>query len=189
MRKVSMVILAGGASSRMGREKADLLLDGKTFLETQIAKGRRLGIADILVSGYRGETCSARVVMDRIPKKGPLGGMEACFREAREEWCLVLGVDVPLVPEEELERLIACALESGERAVILEHGGKEEPLIGVYKRELAEEMVREIMEGKGSVFGFLRRIGYGRYRSGGREEWFWNVNEPGSYERVKGMGK
>jgi molybdopterin-guanine dinucleotide biosynthesis protein A len=51
----SMIVLAGGASSRMGRDKSDLLLGNRTFLETQIRKGIQLGIKDILVSGYRGE--------------------------------------------------------------------------------------------------------------------------------------
>ena len=39
MQKISMIILAGGASRRMGRDKSDLMIDGKTFLEMQIEKG------------------------------------------------------------------------------------------------------------------------------------------------------
>ena len=38
-KEISMIILAGGASSRMGRDKSDLTIDGKTFLEMQIEKG------------------------------------------------------------------------------------------------------------------------------------------------------
>ena len=54
-KEISMIILAGGASSRMGRDKSDLTIDGKTFLEMQIEKGEKLGISDILLSGYHGE--------------------------------------------------------------------------------------------------------------------------------------
>ena len=42
--KIALVILAGGKSSRMGREKSDLILNGNTFLEIQIEKGKQLGI-------------------------------------------------------------------------------------------------------------------------------------------------
>ena len=49
-KEISMIILAGGASSRMGRDKSDLTIDGKTFLEMQIEKGEKLGISDILLS-------------------------------------------------------------------------------------------------------------------------------------------
>ena len=41
-KEISMIILAGGASSRMGRDKSDLTIDGKTFLEMQIEKGESL---------------------------------------------------------------------------------------------------------------------------------------------------
>lgn len=44
-------------------------------------------------------------------RKGPLGGLEACFRKAKNPYCLVLGVDVPLVPEE-LAALIRQSLHS-----------------------------------------------------------------------------
>lgn len=53
-KEISMIILAGGASSRMGRDKSDLTIDGKTFLEMQIEKGEKLGISDILLSGIMG---------------------------------------------------------------------------------------------------------------------------------------
>ena len=49
--KLAMIVLAGGASSRMGKEKSDLKLDGKSFLEIQIQKGRELGVDRIYVSG------------------------------------------------------------------------------------------------------------------------------------------
>ena len=50
-RDISMIVLAGGRSSRMGRDKSDLIYRNQTFLNIQLQKGRRLGIQDILVSG------------------------------------------------------------------------------------------------------------------------------------------
>ena len=136
-KEISMIILAGGASSRMGRDKSDLTIDGKTFLEMQIEKGEKLGISDILLSGYHGENkYKYPIIPDRFPGKGPLGGLEACFRKAKNPYCLVLGVDVPLVPAEELTALIRQSLHSDAKAVILSHGGHEEPLMGVYCTDL-----------------------------------------------------
>ena len=80
--KIALVILAGGKSSRMGREKSDLILNGNTFLEIQIEKGKQLGIKKIYISGYKGVRCTEEIVMDRIKNRGPLGGLEACFRKA-----------------------------------------------------------------------------------------------------------
>ena len=56
--KLALIVLAGGARSRMGKEKSDLKLDGKSFLEIQIQKGRELGVDRIYVSGYRGAHCT-----------------------------------------------------------------------------------------------------------------------------------
>lgn len=179
-----MVVLAGGASSRMGKDKSDLMIHGKTFLELQIEKGRSLGIEDILVSGYRGKTCSAPIVEDRILGKGPLGGLEACFRAAKNGQCLVLGVDVPMIPEEVLKELIGKALSSSAPAVILQHGEKEEPLMGVYRTELADAMAEEITLRKGSVFAFLRRVGYETYASEAPDICFANVNDPAAYDAL-----
>ena len=68
-KEISMIILAGGASSRMGRDKSDLTIDGKTFLEMQIEKGEKLGISDILLSGYHGENkYKYPIIPDRFPK-------------------------------------------------------------------------------------------------------------------------
>ena len=178
-----MVVLAGGKSSRMGSDKCDLKIEKSTFLEWQIEKGRQLGITDIQVSGYHGEACSVPVTPDRFPGKGPLGGLESCFRQAKEERILVLGVDVPLVPVEELSSLIRASREKKKGAMILVHRDKEEPMAGIYDRELADEMLAEIWERKGSVFAFLNRIGYERYESGAPEECFANINRPEDYKK------
>lgn len=87
-----------------------------------------------------------------------MGGLEACFRKAKNPYCLVLGVDVPLVPAEELAALIRQSLHSDAKAVILSHGGHEEPLMGVYCTDLADAMLEEITERKGAVFAFLRKM-------------------------------
>ncbi len=182
---ISMVVLAGGKSRRMGTDKADLLYHEKTFLEIQIEKGRTLGIKDIMVSGYRGEYCSAPVIKDDIPEKGPLGGMETCLRRAENEYVLVLSVDVPLIPVTELQRMIEQVDETGAKATILAHSGREESMIGIYHKSLSEEMRNEVMNRNGSVFGFLNRIGYERYETAQDDSFFRNVNDPDAYQEMK----
>ncbi|MDO5545418.1 MAG: molybdenum cofactor guanylyltransferase [Eubacteriales bacterium] len=181
----SMIVLAGGKSSRMGTDKADLTIGDKTFLQIQIEKGRKLGIRDIQVSGYRGTNCDIPVTPDRFPNKGPLGGLESCLRGARHEKCLVLSVDVPLVPVEELENLLHAGDPGGASAMILKNNGKEQPLIAVYHKDLADAMLAEITDGNGSVFAFLNKTGYAVYESAVPAECFLNVNAPEAYADVK----
>ena len=68
---------------------------------------------------------------DRISGQGPLGGLESCFRRAKTEKCLVLGVDTPL----------KFAMEKADQPVtMLCHNGKEESLIAVYDARLYKEI-------------------------------------------------
>ena len=186
--KLAMIVLAGGASSRMGREKSDLLLNGRTFLETQIAKGKQLGVNRIYVSGYHGEGCTEEIVMDRIKERGPLGGLEACLSKAAGDGadrCLVLGVDTPLVPVSELQNLIQSAsADDQNRVTLLRHNGKEESLMAVYETSLSSDIRAFLERGQASVFRFLNEIGYSRYDTQEDDWYFTNINDPKVYEEV-----
>ena len=186
--KLAMIVLAGGASSRMGREKSDLLLNGRTFLETQIAKGKQLGVNRIYVSGYHGEGCTEEIVMDRIKERGPLGGLEACLSKAAGDGadrCLVLGVDTPLVPVSELQNLIQSAsADDQNRVTLLRHNGKEESLMAVYETSLSSDIRAFLERGQASVFRFLNEIGYSCYDTQEDDRYFTNINDPQVYREV-----
>jgi len=87
---LSGIILAGGRSSRMGRDKARLMLGGHTLLELQAEKLRALGITDILLSG---EGCLPCPVPGSFPTSIPTAArwavcMPACRRQSiRPVWC------------------------------------------------------------------------------------------------------
>ena len=182
----TLVVLAGGASSRMGREKSDLLLDGRTFLEIQIEKGRQLGAKQILISGYRGTQCLEEIVPDRISGQGPLGGLESCLQRSKTEKCLVLGVDTPLVPVEELHSLLKFAMEESDKTVtMLCHNGKEESLIAVYDAGLYKQITEFLESGRSSVYRFLNTIGYSVYHTESDEGYFQNINDFDTYLKLK----
>ena len=83
----SAVILAGGKSSRMGRDKAFLSISGKTMLARQIETVRAAGAAEIFISG-RAETnyseFGCRVLVDKFHNAGPLAGIEAALAAATQ---------------------------------------------------------------------------------------------------------
>ena len=65
----SLLLLAGGKSSRMGTNKAELLYEGRSFLENIIEKAKCLGLKKIYISGYQGNYDDVQVVYDIYPKK------------------------------------------------------------------------------------------------------------------------
>ena len=181
---VSGIILAGGRSSRMGTDKAQLPLGGQTLLERQAEKLRALGIDDILISGAAVSLPCARLIADRVPGCGPLGGLYACFSAAKHQNCLVLCVDVPLVPLRSLAELLEAHLEGDTDATLLEQGGFPEPLLGVYRAALAEQIAPLLRDGEFAVRAFLRRIRLQTVPYTGDALLLTNCNTPEDYRKL-----
>lgn len=154
----SAILLAGGRSSRMGRDKAELVLNGKSLLEWQAAKLRSLGVREILLSGEGHYCTGTRTVPDVYPGRGPLGGLHACLSAASTAHCIVLSVDVPLVPSAVLRALMERHAASGAEATVLCHGDRWEPLIGVYDSALADRTGALIRNGAPPVKALLRAV-------------------------------
>lgn len=175
---VSAIILAGGYSSRMGREKAELLFHGKSLVRRQAELLSSLGIEDILLSGYTGAVPGTRFVPDIIPHRGPLSGIHAGLAAAKHGAALVLAVDTPLVPPPLLEELIG-AHRTG--VTIVSHSGGWEPLIGVYDTALAP-LCEKLLHGENSsIRQLLRQTELRLLEYGGDARLLMNCNTPEDY--------
>ncbi len=180
---LSGMILAGGASRRMGRNKAELVLGGKTLLQWQADKLRGLGIEDVMLSGAGCPVLSGtRVIPDEFPGSGPLAGLHACLRAARHPACLVVSVDVPLVPAWALVGL--CRAHCG-GVTVLRHGEWEEPLIGIYDRAVAQRIPGLLAFGRRSVRGLKAEAGWNTFVYSGPEELLTNCNTPEDFALIE----
>ena len=177
----SAAVLAGGLSSRMGRDKAALPFDGTTLLDFQVEKLRALGIKDIMISGSERQIPGTRPISDVYPRKGPLGGIHACLAGAKGTAVLFLGVDTPLIPPQALQALLS-AHDNG--VTLLRHGNRTEPLFGVYDCTLVplcEEILRTEHTG---VWQLLNRTMVKTLPFDGDETVFMNGNTPEEYARL-----
>lgn len=179
--EMSGIILAGGLSSRMGQQKALLTLEGKTLLEWQIDKLRALGISDIMVSGAF-DVPGVRVIADEYPQRGPLGGLHACLKAAKHLSCLVLSVDVPLIPVNVLANI--CRIHR-EGVTILRHAGGEEPLIAVYDSALHGIIEPIIRERGASVRVLQDKVSWNCFDYSGPEELLYNCNTPEDFSHAE----
>lgn len=93
------IILAGGKSSRLGREKAFLPWQGSTFIETLAAKLKDICHDVLLVATPQHEFTSlpARVVHDVLPGKNSLGGLYAGLLQSNQPVNFVCACDMPLL--------------------------------------------------------------------------------------------
>ena len=131
----SAVILAGGKSSRMGRDKAWLETGGQTLLAHQIGLARETGAAEIFISGRPGADYSkfgCQVLQDKFPGAGPLAGIERALETAESPLLLVLAVDLPHMSREFLGQLSTHCRENA--GAISRVGGGTEPLAAFYPK-------------------------------------------------------
>ena len=190
MEDITGIVLAGGTSSRMGDNKAELPFGETTMLDHQVEKLKKLGLSDIIISGpaeLRSE--GARIVPDTFTDGGPMGGLAAALSAARNPLCLVVPVDAPLIPLRTLEQLIAAARQSCRRIILLEDERGIEPLIGIYQSGLAEMAAEYLKKGLRSVRALANDAGYECVRYDEDLNYLINCNTKEEYQAALEMNE
>ncbi len=168
-------VLAGGASRRMGRDKALLEKDGELLL-VRIARalGEVCETVRVLAPAGRYEALGYEVLPDLRPGQGPLGGIETALSNCASEWALIVACDVPNVDGEWL-RTLAGAVE--DRYAVIASGDPPNPLVAVWRRSALGAVSRAIDKGKLRVRDLLEELPV-RLLIPPRAEILANWNEP-----------
>lgn len=146
---VSAIVLAGGRSSRFGRDKLAEPVDGRPLLDHAIEAVGPLG-SEILVVAAPGAAPrlppGATLIHDLVPFEGPLAGLLAGLRAASEPVVLVVGGDMPSLAGPVLEAMLKELETPAIDAVVLEHDGRPRPLPLVVRREPALAATQGLIE-------------------------------------------
>jgi molybdopterin-guanine dinucleotide biosynthesis protein A len=183
------VLLAGGHSARMGRDKASLSYAGGTLWEHQLATLKATGAGEVCISGPRTgpyAACGLPILEDRTPNAGPLAALETAL--PRAPYIIVLAIDMPAMRADFLRKLMSIALRA-ERSIIPEIDRRFEPLAAAYASTIGP-LVNEALRGADHSMQQLVRValrrGLARPHPIARESapLFRNLNTPedlGSY--------
>jgi molybdenum cofactor guanylyltransferase len=174
--KVVVVILAGGLSTRMGRDKARVRLGRRTLLGHV-----RLAAEE---TGWR-----VRVVRkDLVERCGPLGGVLTGMLTSRAEVVVFLSCDMPFVSAGWLKKLVRVRKASGAKAVFTQQGR----FVGfpfVLTRECRAVVEVQRVKGEFSLQALAKVLKAERVAVTEREAWrFMNVNTPEAVEEARGWG-
>jgi len=172
---IAPYILAGGQSSRMGRDKAMIVLGGKTLLALAVetlksalrsvrSPGSGEDAVPVTVIGQRTLLEGAdRAIPDDYPGCGPLGGMEAALGDLERprvaDWALFLPVDMPFLPATLIAALLREWIAAGDKGARVCHvvvDGRAQPLVSLVHRELRPFLAEALQAGEFRVTPVLQ---------------------------------
>ncbi len=183
--RASAVILAGGDSRRMGRDKSLLPVAGKPMIAAIVDRLKGL-FDDIVISGgcpsdY--DFLGLDVVPDRAEGQGPLMGIASALDRAKNDLSFVIACDIPDFELGFISRLAARA-EGFDAVLPINARGELEPVFAYYRKSVIETARAVLASGGRSVLDLVSRV---RTRTvplpEGQE--IRNINTADDYERLK----
>jgi molybdopterin-guanine dinucleotide biosynthesis protein A len=181
--QATLLVLAGGQSSRMGRPKAWLEVGETTLLRWMV---ERLGPAfsEVVVSFAEPEQLDElvpyRLVFDRKRMAGPLAGIEAGLSVARNEVTFAIACDMPYVTREVAEMAVAAA--GGCDAAMPRVGDRPEPVCAAYRRSSLPAVTAALDSGNLKAADLAARLDV-TWLEGLDPELFRSLNTPEDFER------
>ncbi|MGD1092529.1 MAG: molybdenum cofactor guanylyltransferase [Bryobacteraceae bacterium] len=152
-------ILVGGRSSRMGRDKALLPLNGSTLVEVLAGHLKNAaGTVTLIGPPDRYGSLGFPVVADSIDNCGPLGGVYTALSITRAEWNLIVACDMPGLTTGFLEDLFLAAEATEADCVVPEGARGVEPLCAVYHRRCRTHAASAIARKKLKMHDFVSSL-------------------------------
>ena len=184
--QLSVAIIAGGQSRRMGQDKAFVELGGKTLIEQVIAGSADLGQSEtILITNKRADYQHLSLPMypDALPDKGSLGGIYTALLRAKTDWVLALACDMPFI-KTDLLRFMITQINDDLDIVVPRVDGYPQGLHAMYRKTCIAPISEQLAANRLKIIRFygqmrlryLDESDYAPFDSVGRS--FTNLNTP-----------
>jgi molybdopterin-guanine dinucleotide biosynthesis protein A len=179
-------VLAGGASKRMGQDKALMPYGGTTLVE-HVAKivNEAAGSVALIGDPARLGHLGLPVFADELPSCGPASGIYTALRVTDTDWNLVVACDMPSISASVLRQLLHHT-ETAERGCVAAVGpyGQPEPLCAVYHRRYLPALTRAIRDKRFKMRDLIKEMGAVWIRVDASA--LVNVNTPAEWEKFEG---
>lgn len=186
MDQIEAFILAGGASSRMGTDKSQLMIEEQTFTE-RIAGTLLMLTNSVTVVGQLPDKSRLPTTADIYPQWGALGGLHAALTACGSEWAIVVACDLPFVTAQLFMRLASLHAEH-DAVVPLQQDGRPQPLSALYRINPCRQRATGLIEaGRRRPLDLLQAVNtrwvpFAEIRNLDRAEAFFvNINTPEDY--------
>ncbi len=198
-------VLAGGLSTRMGKDKALTLLGGRPLVSYALETLRGSGLSTSIAGARSSLDSFAPVIRDQ--GLGPLAGVCAALASRSAPTAVFVSVDMPLLPSSLITALFNDAQATGAAVTVPSVNGYAQTFPAVLSRTMLPILQRSLREGDGGCYRafqaaaqqlhspirilpveLLAQAGKVSHPEGlPASFWFWNVNTPGDLARAKGL--
>ncbi|NDJ53251.1 MAG: molybdenum cofactor guanylyltransferase [Chloroflexi bacterium] len=194
----SVGILAGGKSSRMGRDKSFVELAGQAVIEHVIERVTNLGQQETFVitnrpTAYR--HLGLVMVSDLVPEKGSLGGIYTAITHSPTDWVLVVACDMPFLSSTLLQHMVSLIQESSFDVIVPRVEGHPQGLHALYHKRCLDPIREQIEQDRLKVIGYydqvrVRYLDESEYQGYDPEGWaFFNLNSPADLADARRVAK
>lgn len=185
--EASGIILAGGASSRMGRDKSLMVIDQQTLIERTVNELRKVTQEIVIASNSAAKYRIPGIeeVPDIFPGRGPLAGIHAGLKKVTYEYTFVISCDMPMFKAEVAQYLLERS--PGYDVVVPRIYEHLEPLYAVYSKTCLKHIEACLKAGITKVIEFYPMVKVLTVtqedfeKFGNPEELFYNLNTPADY--------
>lgn len=193
---MSAAILAGGKSTRMGKDKSLLDINGRSVIEKIFIKTQELCKDTIIIANEQEkyQFLNAKIYQDRYPGKGPLSGLESALFYTDSDYVLVSACDTPFISNNVYQFLIGILEKEPQLdAVVPKFKNKLHPLSGIYHRRILKDIQCCIAKNDLRVISFFQEIEYrlveefDNINNKELDLHFFNMNHPDEYEWAKNL--
>ncbi len=191
---LTLAILAGGSSNRMGRDKALLHLRGKPLVQHVLE--RLSGLADEVILSTNTPAAfsflNLPTLPDERPGQGPLGGLSTVLKAASNPFVAVVACDMPFASLPIFEYELGLIQEANADVVVPESVDGLEPLHAVYRCEACLPVIEQALQsGHLRMAEWLEKVNLQTIRPYEISQYdpdglaFWNLNTPEDFTQAE----
>lgn len=195
--EVDGFVLVGGASSRMGRDKSQLFIDGRRLYERAISALKPVCASRVSLVGVENTNVGIETdvtliadmqIADKCGFRAPLLGLNTALTKATTPWIAILACDLPFVTSDLMIKLASCCEEEFDAVVPIQPDSIPQPLCAFYRHGECLQAAKEMLRTRDfKLQHFLSRIAvrYVKFEEiadlAGSNRFFLNVNTPEDY--------
>ena len=193
---ISLLIIAGGKSSRLGYDKRFVEVGGVGLLENILIKAAAEDFAEIFLCveddlpalKSLAEKFGARLLIDSVKESGPMAGLANGLSRIKTDWALAVSSDMPFFDFDAVRPLMK-KFSSAAQAVVPVVSNRCQMLAAFYHRELAEVFKRELSGGQRKIFSAIKKVSHELLELHTDEAIFFNVNTHADLRLARGRAE